>query len=139
MLEQLRVNKSLLNDFERLTSCLEPFDDLTVAQFCKKCEQLTADGASTKPRPAKLDDVAVSKYLDKLSACVDDRAQLESVLSTIKADKAVRIGELNEIARRYVGGTNRYRKKTDAYKDIKLRFESHIAATQRAAAASEIY
>jgi len=55
----------------------------------------------------------------------------------MRAEKGMRIGELNEIAQRYVSGTNRYKKKIDVYKDIKLRFEAHISGDRRLGAASE--
>ncbi|MBN9265724.1 MAG: hypothetical protein J0I75_14400, partial [Hyphomicrobium sp.] len=74
-----------------------------------------------------------------LSRLGGDRSNLESVLSEMKINKRVRAGEASEIAQRYVGGTSKYKSKADALKEIKLRFEASLRASQRLGAASEIY
>jgi hypothetical protein len=72
-------------------------------------------------------------------AAREERGGIEAALSDIQADKRIRIGEINAIAKRIVGGTNQYRKKGDAYRDIKLRLEAHIAAKHRTEASSDIF
>ncbi len=138
LLEQMQASKSSLADLERLNACLASFDDWTVAQFCKATEALMAE-TPRLPTAKSVNETVISSYLLGLTASRGDRAQLEATLSKMKADKQVRIGELDEIARRYVGGTNKYKNKADAYKDIKLTFEAHITATRRLDAPSNIF
>ena len=137
LLEQLQASKSNLTDLERLNVCLASFDDWSVAQFCKATETLMAQKPAAKSRP--VNEAIVSSYAAELTASRGDRAQLEAILAKMKADKQVLIGELDEIARRFVGGTTKYKNKADAYKEIKLTFEAHIAAGRRLDAASEIF
>lgn len=139
LLSQAQASKSAISDLQRLNTCLGQFDELSVAQFCKKCDLLIGsreEGAATR---STINEAAVTSYLNELSRCGSDRAQFEGVLAKLKADKNLRIGEINAIAQGYVGGTSKYKKKVDAFRDISLRFDAHMSGVQRLAASSEIF
>lgn len=139
MLAQAQASKSGLSDLQRLNACLAQFDELTVAQFCKNCDLLIGSREGSAAGRATVNSDAVAAYLEKLSGCEGDRAQFQAVLAKLQADKQLRIGEISAIAQGYVGGTSKYKKKADAFKDISLRFDAHIAGAQRLAAAADIF
>lgn len=134
----MQASKSAVADLNRFNTCLAQFDDLTVAQFCKACEQLTPK-ASPSPKATATNEGIVTAYLSKFQEAIGDRTKFDAVMAQLKADKSVRIGELSDIAQRYVGGTSKYSRKPDAYKEISLRFDAHLKAARRLDAASDIF
>lgn len=139
LLEQAQTSKSTLSDIERFNACLAAFDNWTVADFCKHCERLANLEKQSSKRDTQVNSDVVSDFVARFTATRSDRAGVEGLLSDMKADKRIRLAELNAIAHQVVGGTNRYLKKTDAYRDIKLRLDAHLAAERRSTAASEIF
>lgn len=139
VLAQAQANKSVVTELERFNAALATCDGLTVAQF----EKLVADamGKAPPPRSAnrKTDGSLVAIYIGKLATSGEDRAAFEGVISELMADKNARLGELSAIAQAYVGGTSAYKKKDDALRDIRLRFDAKLAATRRLNAQSEIF
>ena len=134
----MQASKSAVADLNRFIECLATFDDLSVAQFCKTCEQLKPT-APTSTKPAAIADALVDSYVTLLKDATGDRDKFNAVMTKLKADKSVRIAELSEIAQQFVGGTSKYTRKPDAYKEITLRFEAHLRAVKRLDAASDIF
>lgn len=138
LLEQTRADAELQSELKRLNMWLRQFDKLDVEELCSTSGVPNAPTRSTGTR-AQIDSAIVDDFSAKLSAPENDRSRFEAILSDMKSDKRVRVAEASEIARRYVGGTSKYKSKTDALKEIKLRFEAGLRASQRLRAASEIY
>lgn len=139
MLTQAQASKSTQSELDRLVAALAACDGLTVAQF----EKLVAEAMGKAPPPKKatkkLNEDLVSIYSGKLEAAGEDRASFEGAMSELMADKNLRIGEWSAIAKAYAGGTSAYKKKADAIKDIRLRFDAKLSATRRLEAQSDIF
>ena len=138
----MQAKQSVLGDLKKVDACLSQFDQLTVTQFCKKCDSLAASQAgAARGAPARptVNQNAVASYVERLSSAGGDQAQFEGVLAEMKADKSLRLAEIGAIAQAFVGGTSKYSKKADAFKDISLRFDAHISGKQRLSAASDIF
>ena len=111
VLGHMQANKSAIADLTRFNECLAQFDGLTVTQFCKACEQLVPRSTPAVPRQAaSFDETMVAAYVARLRDITGDSARFEVLFAELKADKAVRITELSEIAQRFVGGTSKYAK-----------------------------
>lgn len=133
-----RADRSTLSDLNKLSNALTKFDHLSVQQFVDLCERMDVAGASpavpTEPASTMVDD-----YVAKLAGVQADKAAFEALLAQMKADRLLKGSDVAEIARRYVGGTSKYSKKADAFKDIELRFEARRRAINRLDAASNIF
>lgn len=136
---QAQASKTTLSDLERLIAALAACDSLTVAQF----ERLLAEAMGEAPPPKKankkFNEALVASYAARLSAAGEDRASFEGVMSQLMADGNVRTPEWSAIAQTYVGGTSAYKKKPDAIKDIRLRFDAKLSTTRRLEAQSDIF
>lgn len=139
LLEETQADAELRLDLSRLNFWLSHFDRLDVEEVCRSSGVPETSAKPSKPVRAQVDSTVVDEYSAKLAGLGTDRSHLESLLSEMKADKRVRVGEASEIAQRYVGGTSKYRSKVDALKEIKLRFDASLRAAQRLSAASKIY
>lgn len=139
LLEEAQADAELRLNLSRLNSWLSQFDKLDVEEVCSSMGVPAAPANVTKAARAQIDTAIVDDFSVKLSELGSDRSSLESLLSEMKTNKRVRAGEASEIAQRYVGGTSKYKSKADALKDIKLRFEASLRASQRLSAASGIY
>lgn len=139
LLEQTQADAELRLNLARLNSWLSHFDKLDVEEVCSSSGVPEAPSKPAKPARTQIDSAVVDDFSTKLADIGTDRSTLENLLSEMKADKRVRVGEASEIAQRYVGGTSKYKSKADALKEIKLRFEASLRAAQRLSAASEIY
>lgn len=140
LLAQAQASKGTLGELTRFNTALVACDGLTVAQF----ERLVAEAMGKAPPPKKaaaktLNEELVARYSGKLAAAGEDRARFEGAMSELMADKSVRISEWSAIAHAYVGGTSAYKKKADAIKDIRLRFDAKLSATRRLEAQSDIF
>jgi hypothetical protein len=135
----VQANKSTLADLQRLSECLSQFDELTVSQFCKKCESINVQAGPPRKIPSSINEELAASYARSLSDALESQQNFDAVLSSIKGDKRVRLPELTIIAHKFVGGVNKYKKTAEALKDIKLRFEAHMAAQRRLNAASDIF
>lgn len=139
-LGHMRADRATLNDFHILSKALARFDHLSVGEFARLCEQIDVGASQRVERPAQTTTAAaVDAYVQSLTDAQGDKAAFEAVVARMKADRALKGGDVGEIARRYVGGTSKYAKKADAYKDIELRFEAHRRAVSRLDAASDIF
>ncbi len=138
MLARMQASKSALSELNRVNACLANFDELTVAEFCKKID-LLSQNVKTAPKHRQVNEELVGYYVSKLADSVKNRAQMEAVISEMKANTALKNGELGRIAANYVGSTKKYAKAADVYKDIRLRLEAHLAAIRRLDAASDIF
>lgn len=138
LLMQGQAGKSTQSELARFNLALATCDGLTIAQF----EKLLSEAMGKAPPPrttVRKNDELIATYSQRLVAAGEDRASFEGVISELLADKAARIGELSAIAQAYVGGTSAYKKKTDAIKDIRLRFDGKLATSRRLHAQSEIF
>ncbi|MFV0368963.1 MAG: hypothetical protein ACK5KM_10925 [Hyphomicrobiaceae bacterium] len=111
---------------------------MTITQF----EKLLAEAmgkAPPKKTAATRNEELISRYSERLISAGEDRASFEVAMSDLLAEKGARVAELSAIAQSYVGGTSAYKKKADAIKDIRLRFDSKLAATRRLEAQSDIF
>lgn len=135
-----RAEKGALTDFKTFALTLSRFEQLSVQEFCRLCDQIDAGATrQVENHPAvQGPSAAVEAYMQKL-AVAQEKPAFEAVLAELRADKNLKTGDLSEIARRFVGGTSKYSKKADAYKAIELRFEAHRRAVNRLDAASGIF
>lgn len=133
-----RADRSTLADLSKLSKALAKFDHLNVQQFVELCERMGPEGGVAPVPPETLSTV-VDDYVGKLTGVQADKAAFEALLAQMKADRTLKGGDVSEIARRYVGGTSKYAKKADAFKDIELRFEARRRAISRLDAASNIF
>lgn len=135
VLARAQANTELQREFARLNVWLAQFDKLEVEEVC------SGSPSPARPAPARsqIDGGIVESYLARLVGSAGSRPTFEQALSELKTDKRVRNIELNEIAQRYVGGTSKYKNKTDAFKEMKLRFEAGISAANRLKASAEIF
>lgn len=139
LLEEAQADAELRLNLAHLNSWLSQFDKLDVEEICKSSGVPETPTKPVKPPRTQIDSAVVDDFSAKLGDIGTDRSTLENLLSEMKADKRVRVGEASEIAQRYVGGTSKYKSKADALKEIKLRFDASLRAAQRLSAASEIY
>ena len=138
LLEQAAAKEDHRTGLNLLIKWLSQFDSQDVDVLCRS-EGKPSPPPSRSKTSAEIDVTLVDSYVANLRQVMGDRPRFEAVMSQIKADKKLRIGELSEIAKCYVGGTNKYKSKADALKEIKLRFDAGMNAARRSDATSEIF
>lgn len=137
-LKEAQASKATVSEIEKLIEGLGPVDELSITQLVKLLEK--RDGTSKKAGAAKqVDEDVVSRYGDMLTKSRNDPSRFDIVFSELQTDKQVRLPEIDAIARQFVGGTRAYKKKADALKDIRLRFDAGLAAQRRREASSGIF
>jgi len=133
--------------FRELTALLADHPDLPVDVFCLRVRE----GLRKKPRkaaaakPAKaaaasaLNEPAIARYLGELRQTRTDTRQFERVVERMKKDKQVKLGEVREIARRFIGGSQSYKTKGDAVKAVLQRQMTDVRAEGKAEHIADIF
>ena len=111
-----------VKDFERLLELLAGYDEMSVAEFCRRAESALANADGSR-RVSKTSGQApkesvVSNYVEKLTSADLDRMKLIAILSEIKADKKVRVIDMKAIANSLSGSDEAFRTKNAAMKTI---------------------
>lgn len=136
-LSEAQASKTTLAELEKLIDGLAPVDDLSISALVKSIAEPSA--APKSVRPKQLNEDVVAHYSVRLSDARHDRDRFDAVFMELQSDKRVKVAEADAIARQFVGGTSAYKKRADALKDIRLRFDASVAGDRRREASSEIF
>jgi hypothetical protein len=143
MLSDWEPKKAALQDLQRLIDLLGPHEELTVATFCQRAERgFGGDDVST-PRRSKpsgqADERTVNLYLEKFETARTNRAAFMASVSELKADKSLKLRDLQAIAHRLTGADENYRTKNNVFDAITAWADRRFEAERRLQETSGIF
>jgi hypothetical protein len=104
MLSSWGLEKTAAADLMTLISFLKQFDELSLDEFCRLAAQEKGGNNTTIVRRASSssepDEALVSTYLNKLREALSNRVKFISLTSEMRADKKIKVAELNAVASR---------------------------------------
>jgi hypothetical protein len=142
-------NEEARAGFQALAQLLADHPELSADEFCAKAREglqkksrakKAARASAAKPgKTVAVDEPAVGRYLSELEQTKTNSRQFEMVIGRMKKDKAVRIGEAREIARRFTGSGQTYKTKPEAAKAILQRQITDVRAAAKAEHIADIF
>jgi hypothetical protein len=95
MSSSLGSRASSVDELQRFADQLSIFDEITVDELCRK---LALDPSSIpEPTNKSRQSARVAGYADRLQQGSGDRLQFLSLMSKLRADKEMRVGEMNDL------------------------------------------
>ncbi len=109
-------------DTVALLEMLEPIDEVSIDEFRltikPALDKLAKKVTAEKKKREAFNRDAIDGYLSELSTTKEDNASFEAVVKRIEKDKALKIGDTKELARKFLGELPKTKTKGDLLKAI---------------------
>lgn len=125
-------------DAKALDALLTESSALSIEEFCTQARAGLKKRKASKAA-ASFNELAVVRYVNELESTRSESLVFEKVVTRMKGDKAVKIPEAREIAKRFLGGSQTYKSKADAFKSILQRQITDVRAAGKIGRIADIF
>jgi hypothetical protein len=110
-------------DIQAFDELLEPLNELEVDELCAAIRvsvaKLSKAATAKKKKLQALNTEAVDRYAAELATTTDDNTAFEAVVKRIEKDRAIKVAEAKEIARRFTGEVLKSKSKGETLKAVR--------------------
>lgn len=135
-----REHDEVYDALAALVEVLSKYDDLNVREFCSRVHLKSAPKKKAKTaKPKSFNQDAVCRHLGELKLTRQDNRAFEAAIERVKADRQMRVDEVRELARRFLGQGESYKTKAAAIAAMLDRQIADVRASQRRGRIEELF